>query len=346
MKKLLCFLTIINMSFLSACGIYSDYRDLDGLIILETMGADFKGGGYELCFASGAANDEPVRTSISGSSVNDAIEKARSVSAQGELFFSQIGSIIIGEGSAAEGIFPVTEFICRSPRIRTDADIYLVSGKASDAVIDTGDDSAGIAEQLSRLHEAAESGRGAHIYSAAEIVNRTEKYGASLVSSLNVINTDEDTKVVAPAGYEILKDYKAVGKLRSELSFAAALLDDRPYICVLKLPSATVQLESGKSDFELIYKDGEPDEIAVTAKVSASVLENPSETGTETLKAELEQRILKEIKSVLNTSKETEADFLALSYRVGEKRLQKSLPYLKFSVTVSAEIKHSNDISK
>lgn len=346
MKKLLCFLTIINMLFLSACGIYSDYRDLDGLIIVETMGADYNSSGYELSFASAAANDKPVRTSSSGSSVNDAMDKARSVSVAGELFFSHIGSIIIGDDSAKEGIYPLTEFICRSPRIRTDADIFLVGGKAKDAIIDTGDDSAGIVEQLSRIHESDESGHGAHIYSAAEIINRTEKYGASLVNSLEVISADEDTKAVVPAGYGILKDYGLAGKLRSDLMYAVALLENRPYISSLNLPSATVQLESGSTDFELIYTDGEPDEIAVTANVSATVLENSAQTSTDTLKAELEQRIRREIQSVLRTSKETEADFLALSYKVGEKTLIKSLPYLKFTVTVSAEIKHSNDISE
>lgn len=344
MKKLLCFLSIVNILFLSACGVYSDYRDLDGLIIVESMGADYKNGAFDLSFASSAANGEPLRISAAGSSMNTALQNARTAAVDGELFFSHIDSIIIGEESADSYLYPVTEFICRSPNIRTDADLYVFSGDASEAIKDTGSDSSGIAEQLSRLHEAAENGHETRIYSTAEVINFTEKYGAALIFSLKPYSVDDETKSVIPDGYMITKDYKPIGKLRHELTPAASLLDNRVYITPLKLPSGSVQIESGNTDFELLYSDGEPEEITVTAKLSFSVLENPDGVENEVLISQLEQRLSREMRSVLRLSKETGADFLALSYKTGERRLDRSLPYLKFTVNVSAELKHSNDI--
>lgn len=348
MKRRVILLSIIICMLMSGCGVYTDYRDLENLLIVQTIGIDYLSGGVSLSFATAGTEDAPLRLSSSGNSINAALENARNLSTQGELFFSHTGGIVTGRESAETSLRPLSEFICRSPQIRTDVDIFISdSGEGSALILDAGDDNSGISEVISKLQTAADNRHSPHIYSAAEMINRSERYGSSLVMLLKATNAAEsDTQTAAFDGYAIIDDYVYIDKLRADLVPTFSILENMSYISDVRLPSAVIQLERGKAEYVPLYENGELTGIRVNVKAWASVLEAEGDYDADKIRAELEQRILRETISILTLSRDNKSDFLALAGKIGADNLRELLPELRFTVAVSCNISHSNDIKE
>ena len=81
MKRALCILLVLAMlPSLCACGsIYSNYREMEQLLVLQTMGLDTADGGVRLSLAS-AANTEkgssPIRLEVEGVNISSAFPAA------------------------------------------------------------------------------------------------------------------------------------------------------------------------------------------------------------------------------------------------------------------------------
>ena len=94
MKRGLSLLIIICMLLsLSGCsGIYSNFRELERLLVIQTMGIDFAEEGVGISLASGANSDgsSPVRLFSTGVSITSAIAHILSYSQEQELFLLKL----------------------------------------------------------------------------------------------------------------------------------------------------------------------------------------------------------------------------------------------------------------
>ena len=66
-------------AILTGCGgVYSNYREVEQLLVIETMGFDYRPGGVELSLASGISPGKgPVRLTGSGESISAAISRQK-----------------------------------------------------------------------------------------------------------------------------------------------------------------------------------------------------------------------------------------------------------------------------
>lgn len=190
MKKLLSVLLILSfLPALSGCGsIYTNYREVEQLLVIQTMGLDYIPGGVRISLASAAGSgpeSEPVCLSSAGVSITTALERARNYSNEDDLFFAHINHVILGEEAARQGIDSYLAFICRSPHIRIDMPLFIVKGATAEELMSSaGENQKGISENMNTLYANLERRGENYVFSADEVIRNFERYGSSLICAV------------------------------------------------------------------------------------------------------------------------------------------------------------------
>ena len=152
MKKAICVILALASAFtLTGCtSVYSNFKEIEQLLVIQDMGLDKQGGGVllSLCSASDeSTGDVPKRLYGTGDSITTALEHIYNYSFEDILFCSHISHVLIGEKAAESGIDDYLSYICRSPIMRLDIPLFVVKGStAQDAVLKVGDGNRGIVE--------------------------------------------------------------------------------------------------------------------------------------------------------------------------------------------------------
>lgn len=197
MRRAISLLIIICMLCpLTACGsIYSNYREMEQLLVLRTLGFDYSAGGVTLSLASGADEahgGSPIRLAVADTTISAAFDRAQNYSFEQSLFFPHISGVLIGEASAARGVDELISYICQSPRLRIDIPIYVVkNGAAAEAVASTGDDARGITEILAGVREYLELRGEDTLITAAELTRGSLRHGSALACALELTPSAE-----------------------------------------------------------------------------------------------------------------------------------------------------------
>ena len=197
MKRFLSLLIIIICSLpsLSGCGsIYSNYREIQQLMVVQTMGIDREKGGVQVSMAAAAeaSGGGPRRMSAQGSTITAAIDRAYKLSYEEEIFFSHVNHLLVGEAAAEEGLDAFLDYVSQSPTMRIDIPLYIVRGStANQAVMEVGDSSKGISEVMQTVHESFASPSNSRVFTVADTINSLLRYGSALVCAVECVPSSE-----------------------------------------------------------------------------------------------------------------------------------------------------------
>ena len=196
MKRFLSLLIIIcSLPSLSGCGsIYSNYREIQQLMVVQTMGIDREKGGVQVSMAAAAeaSGGGPRRMSAQGSTVTAAIDRACKLSYEEEIFFSHVNHLLVGEAAAEEGLDTFLDYVSQSPTMRIDIPLYIVrGGTANQAVMEVGDSSKGISEVMQTVHESFASPSDSQVFTVADTINSLLCYGSALVCAVECVPSSE-----------------------------------------------------------------------------------------------------------------------------------------------------------
>ena len=190
MKKSLFFLIIAGLLFsLSGCnGIYSNFREVEQLLVIQTMGLDYSQEGVSLSLASGtnSQSSSPILLHGTGISVTSAIDQILNYSQAEELFMAHIGHVVLGEEAAKNGIDKYLSYICRSPEMRIDVPMYVVKGgSAEEAIMQVGGGkSSGISAALEAVYDNVGERGDSKAFSASDLVRDLERNGSALICAI------------------------------------------------------------------------------------------------------------------------------------------------------------------
>ncbi len=380
MKRLLS-LILCLIPFLSGCGsIYSNYRELEQIKVIQTMGLDYIPSGVQLTLSSasgGSGDGNALCLSGTGSSISEAMEQIRNYSCEDDLFFSHINQIIIGEDAARSGIEKYLNFICRSPQIRIDTPLYIVKDKtAKETMGKVGSGTKGVSEILQAVETNENQHNNSKIISTAQVINNLHKYGGALICALEYSEAAENAKdsgekqdspdmTAALSGYGIFNGTKLCGYIDSENAVGVDLLLNRMGISDMVVADdkgrpVTLEITDGKSRIVPVWDDsGELRGIDIFAEVSATIMEMEDD-GTKSKEEIIDMMISKlesEISSrtgyVLQMSRKLQTDFLGLGgqielnspkkFRAMKSEFTEILPALELRISVSGKICHTND---
>ena len=196
MKRFLSLLIIMcALPALSGCSsIYSNYREIQQLMVVQTMGIDREKSGVQVSMAAAAeaSGGGPRRMSAQGSTVTAAIDRACKLSYEEEIFFSHVNHLLVGEAAAEEGLDTFLDYVSQSPTMRIDIPLYIVrGGTANQAVMEVGDSSKGISEVMQTVHESFASPSDSQVFTVADTINSLLCYGSALVCAVECVPSSE-----------------------------------------------------------------------------------------------------------------------------------------------------------
>lgn len=205
MKKAICVILALASAFtLTGCtSVYSNFKEIEQLLVIQDMGLDKQGGGVllSLCSASDeSTGNVPKRLYGTGDSITTALEHIYNYSFEDILFCSHISHVLIGEKAAESGIDDYLSYICRSPIMRLDIPLFVVKGStAQDAVLKVGDGNRGVVEIMDSVEMSVGRLGNSSLYTAAETVRNLDRCGSSLICAVELAEPLESDSG-APAG--------------------------------------------------------------------------------------------------------------------------------------------------
>lgn len=215
----------------STGAISSNYRPVEDLALIQTIGVDRAPEGVCLSAATGKAceNEAPKRMTQSGVSMLAALDQLQDRTPSAELFYAQTSYLLLGEeAAAAGGLAPLLDFIARDPDMRLSAPLFIVrGGTAQQAVMETGDDKADVTEALAALEKDIALDGTSHAYSCTDIARALAGSGCAAVGAVACVRTPESEGgklALAPAGYAIFRGGDYLGCIAPETARGASML--------------------------------------------------------------------------------------------------------------------------
>lgn len=365
--------------FTGRTGLRHNYREVEQLLVIQTMGLDTMRGGVTLSLAAAGEKDRGVaRMKADGISISAAMDRIRGYSYEEELFCPHIGQLLLGEKAAEQGIESTLAYISRSPDLRLDIPLFVVrGGTAADALMNVGTGEKGISDVMQIVEQDVKRRGESGLTTAAQILRDTARCGSALICALNpgpaaetLSGADEqkegpDDLSIAPLGYAILREGRLCRYLTEEQGIAVGFLKNRVGRSTVQLRdshgnNAVLELNGGSSRIRPLWEGDVLRGLEVHADVRASILELGGRSalkGTQDadyLTAQLESRLARYLSEALQASKDLKADYLCLAEQVerADPKAYRSLgrdfvdllPELELEITVSARLNQMSDM--
>lgn len=379
--KQVSFLLLFLMVLLTGCseagGIHSNYRDVEQIQLVHTLGLDFDSTGVTVSVSSGNSpeNPSPSVMSCHASSISMAMQEIQNYTAQEEFFYAHTRYIVIGESTAEHVMEDIIDFIERSPQLRMDSSLFILkNAKALDLITAATNSQYEITEVLESIERNVEITGDSKVSTCTKTAQSLATSGSALISAISIAQTEDhvfsedDTSIALPDGYAFLKDGTLLGFLDPDISVGANILKGTIGRSLLYLTDnhgdpVTVQLNGADASFTPEWdSDGSLKTIAVSVNATASVVELTAkanlydENYLTALDKELSKVLFHRISSVLQASRAYKTDFLELGRTI---RLQEPvrfdtmpeewidvLPDVRFTLSVKGNLDRTYSITE
>lgn len=342
MKKLICIICACALFFLPGCSggsIYTNYREIEQLLVIQTMGFDSSPEGITLSVSTGnsgggtSSDSTTARMSASAKTVSLAQDALRDYSASEELFFAHTSYIAIGEDAAKQSLFPFLDYISRSVSLREGTPIFIIVGdEAKTLVLGAGGEDYDATNVLKSLERNIKHRGDLQIFSAANISADLDRRGSCLVTAIKCVNAKDviegaadDELTAIPAGYAVIKDGKMLGTLGLDAARGVSILQNKLKSCYIELNDAAVLTD--KCDCDI---NKEKHEISI--RLSATLAEG--DVQIEALNLALKNAAEKWVSAALLATDIYNCDFIGID----------APDYASYNINVSAEVERSFDI--
>lgn len=350
MKKALAALLILSFALCSGCkargGIYTNYRDIAELLVVQTMGLDADKGGITVSVSAGSdeEDEKTVCISASGETLTEAQEKLQNKCGGKILFFGHVSYIVLGDGLLQSGISRCLRSVERDAALRLCIPVVAVSGGSAQSIIEN--DENDVTRLLGALKEDQRRRGDIRLFTLAETIASIDLNGSALMFSVK-----SDDNNLLPDGYEIIKDGAAIGRISPDAALGAGIILGDTGSVPVSVGGSTLQIDKSKCDISPIFSGSKLRGINFSVKLDASVLESDGESSPEELEKSLEHEVRRRIDEVMASEINSGCDFLHLGSSVEMKRpitlhgycedFYKSLGSIAYSVEVSAKLDRS-----
>lgn len=376
MKKCLAAICLALTLLLTGCGggsIYSNYRELERLLPVRTLGMDSAPTGIRLSVSYSSPDENEAAGTIAqdGRSITSTMDLLQAISGSGQLYYSHTQYVIFGEDLARAGLGDELDFLSRDGRMRMGLLLFIVrEGNASELVADSGGGSRDITSTLESIYRESRDRGGETALTCRETIRRLSEAGSALVCTVSPADSAGESsasdtgKTACADGYAIIKDGSLIDFLDSDLCPAASLLMGHggtaaPVIELEDIGTFSLEMDSADAKISPVWsKDGSLDRIDIRVELVASVSEAHTHilriTRPQILDAlarQLETDYGNYIGRVLALSRQYDADFLDLIAHLRQSSASKAdalpdnwLADLDFCVTVQADIKDAGEM--
>lgn len=377
---------LVLAALLTGCSggsIYSNYRELEQLMVIQTMGFDWAEGGVRLSASSGSdsagggggnsqsgaeqsGSASVARLAAEAPSFTLAKEKMQDYSAREDLFFAHTAYIAVGGASAQKSVMPFLDYIERSTDLRLDIPLFVVTnGTASELVLGAGGETYDATSVLRSLERNIILRGDGVIFSAAEVVSSLDTNGCALITAVRSVKADKAVKeakkaelTAIPGGFTVIKNGRAVGSVPVDCAKGVNVLQNKAGPSSVELTvdgeRATVQLDKCACSLTPMFSGGVLAGLDVKVTLSAALSETTGSVDARSLSRALANEVRRWVTQVLDISASLECDFLQLGRVLERKEPQRlsgasaglsgQLRDIYYNVGVEAEVDHSFDV--
>ena len=365
---------VLALSLLTGCGggrgVYSNYRPLEELQLVETLGIDAGEGGVLLSASAGtgAAGDGAV-LSARAKALVPGMEALQDRAVRGQVFFAHTQYLVLGQAYAENGVAELFDYVERDIHTRMGTGLFVLRDAAASALVTGAGADWDVSGVLSSVRRETAARGDSHVYDLRETAVALSEYGAALICALRLVGTEGGVYDAAPglsavpAGYGVLKDGRLVGFLDGEEACAASLLrgtlgaqtrllwegSGGAVTVELRCPRPEIRCRHGEDGTLALEIAAKPEAVVAAAGGAAAVLDAGA---PEAMAAALDAALREEITGVVRRAQAMDADFLALgrALRLGGVD-PKSLPpdwlrTLSVRVSVDSTLTRSYDMGE
>lgn len=324
---IVCILFAVPLFHLSGCtqGRFTDQRDIERLLPVQTIGFDRKDTGLSVTLATGSIlnSSSPMVLTGLASGIEAALIRLQDYSPKDDLYLDHVQYIIIGEEMAREDLTPVLEWVERSPFMRLDTLVFLAKSSAEETILSASGEMTDVNQRLHSLEQESNA-RGQHIYTLLDIASGLADRGNALcltlepVSSDGIVYSSQSSSAgnsLLPAGYGVLQDGSLIAYLSQAETLGAMLFMQPPTGTEAEIEGTTLELLEGKASATGQWsEDGTLTGLSVTAHITAGMLEQDpsSNPDPETLNRAFSETAEQWLRAVVTRSQALSCDFLAL----------------------------------
>ena len=283
MKHLLTFFLTLCCLFSTGCSasgsLFSNYRPIEELKLVHTLGFDIHEEGLELSVCGGEQDGQGItRLSASGRNISECLAKLQNYSGKEELYYAHTRYVLVGENYAKEGLGDVMQYLESSNQLRSDIPLFIVkSGTAKQLISKSGGEDGSINEVMEAVIRDCSKQGNAFPFTCGDIGSFSAEYGSALACALRItnakeVNPDADDEELTPVvtGYGIIRNGDLVGYLSENAARGVNLLIN----------------ETGTEPFTMMF-DGQPVSLRIT-KTKPHLIPRFSDHGIGELTVELE----------------------------------------------------------
>ena len=366
MRRYLALLTALSLLPLGGCslsrGIYSNYRAVEELQVVRTLGVDADDSGLILSAAAARpASGTPVILRRPAASVPQGMDALRQRTPKGQLYFAHTEYVVLGRRFAAGGVEEVLDFLERDVHTRMGAGLFVMRTGTAEALITGPGEDWDVSDVLATAAAGTDARGDSHVFDVRETAVALSEYGAALVCALNAADTQDSVfglspgQAAVPAGYGILKDGALIGFLDEREARAASLMLGKLGTVTQEIPfgGGTVTLELSCGAPEIVRADGgllvhaAPSAVIVGVNTPRPVTDAG---GLAALTAAVNAAVKEDLTRVLARSRADRCDFLALRRALRRQGVDPaSLPAdfpagLVVRVEVDSAVRHGYDL--
>ena len=372
MRKPCLLIPALFLTMLTGCGgrwIFSDYREIDQMELIQALGADEEAGEITVTASTGGPQEPVVLQSTSGS-MSRAMRQMQDYTSRKYIFFGHTAHLLLGEKAAEQGVEKYLEHMAESAEMRLNTFFYVVrEGTAQEVVSHAGKAGDGVVDLLTSLEKDVQLMSESHVFTCGETAELLAEQGCCLAAAVSLTKQEdilagEDPVTLAAAGYAILKEGRLAGYLDPDLARGANLLMGLGGEDILEVPDgagglAALRLIRSRVRFQPAYGEGELTALRIRVELDCSLDElPPSASGEERVTLELlasgaEQLELERVCGVLGRARALGADLFGIGQRVrGQRPLAfdgmsvpwaERFPTLPIETEISCRILRSRD---
>lgn len=358
----------------SARGIYANFRAIEQLRLIQTLGLDRAGARITLSAATGAEEDAPpLILRQSGATLPAAMDALQAHSVGGTLYFAHTQYVLLGEDFARAGVRSLLDFVERDVQMRLGTELFVLRDDSAQTLITGSASGEGdIAEMLGSVSRDLSLRGDSHVYRFRETAKALSERGAALVCALRAEKTDggvfpegeQSALAAVPCGYGILRGDRLAGWAEGDTAAAISLLRGT----LGRLPRSVTDSDGGAVTLEYggsaalhptWNADGTPGPMQVELSLTAAIAELGADAQSrvtdgscaEALSAALAEAVAADVRDALALAQALDADFLALgpALRRSSGEGFAALPpdwlqTMRFDVQADCKITHSYDL--
>lgn len=317
MRRLGILFIICAMLLCGGCqgSIYSNYRDVERLQPVQTLGIDAQNGSVCVAVAAGEGQGEGIPAVLrqSAESVETALVQLQNAFPEAQPYYAHVQYILFGSQAAEQGMGQWLEWIERSPKMRLDALAFIVRGEAGDLILSAATQGGGTAEKLESLDfELRTLGEGMAV-SVRSLASALAQEGTGLCGAIQCADESgsirfDDSASIQPAGFAVFRDGALCAFIEQQDAPAVLLLLGQPQGARIPLGGGvTMRLGSGRTRVSF---NGATAHIA--CEVEAVIVEAADMTDVDALGERLGAQLAEQIERVMALEASLGCDFLGL----------------------------------